>query len=138
MITTISLVVLMVTYLISWVMYQKHQFLERDLFKSDPQTAYNIHNKKWHFWKGINQLCVYGMVFLGFGFKMMMIFAVLFWAGFDLFVNKIVLNRPWLFVGTTADTDLFIRKVSDKIHIKPEYTSLLIKVAVLLATLILL
>jgi hypothetical protein len=69
---------------------------------------------------------------------MMMIFAVLFWAGFDLFCNKIVLNRPWLFVGTTADTDLFIRKVADKIHIKPEYTSLLIKVVILLATIILL
>jgi hypothetical protein len=63
---------------------------------------------------------VYGIVFLGFGFKMMVIFAVLFWAGFDLFCNKIVLNRPWLSVGKTADTDLFIRKVADIIHIKPE------------------
>ena len=135
MITT-ALVILMVAYLVSWVMYQKHQFLERDLFKSDPQVAYQTHNKGWHFWKGINQLCVYGMVFLGFGFKMMMIFAVLFWAGFDLFCNKIVLNRPWLFVGTTADTDLFIRKVSNKIHLKPEYSSLLIKVIILACTII--
>jgi hypothetical protein len=135
MIATISLVVLMVVYLISWVMYQKHQFLERDLYEIDPQKAYT-NNKLWHKWKGINQLCVYGMVYLGFGFKMMMIFAVLFWAGFDLFCNKIVLNRPWLFVGTTADTDLFVRKVADKIHIKPEYTSLLIKIAVLACTII--
>jgi hypothetical protein len=134
MITT-ALVILMVAYLVSWVMYQKYQFLERDLYSTDSYNAYE-NNKKWHFWKGINQICVYGMVFLGFGFKMMMIFAVLFWAGFDLFVNKIVLNRPWLFVGTTADTDKFIRKVSDKIHIKPEYTSLLIKVAILICTII--
>lgn len=134
MITT-ALVVLMVAYLVSWVMYQKYQFKERDLYSTDGHNAYE-NNKKWHFWKGINQICVYGMVFLGFGFKMMMIFAVLFWAGFDLFVNKIVLNRPWLFVGTTADTDKFIRKVSDKIHIKPEYTSLLIKIAVLACTII--
>ena len=132
---TLSLVVLMIAYLVSWVMYQKYQFLERDLYSTDSYNAYE-NNKKWHFWKGINQICVYGMVFLGFGFKMMMIFAVLFWAGFDLFVNKIVLNRPWLFVGTTADTDKFIRKVSDKIHIKPEYTSLLIKVAILICTII--
>jgi hypothetical protein len=69
---------------------------------------------------------------------MMMIFAVLFWAGFDLFCNKIVLNRPWLFVGTTADTDKFIRKIADVIHLKPEITSLLIKVAILLATIVLL
>ena len=137
MITT-TLVILMVAYLVSWVIYQKHQFLERDLYTTDPQTAYQTHNKGWHFWKGVNQLCVYGIVFLGFGFKMMMIFAVLFWAGFDLFCNKIVLNRPWLFVGTTADTDLFIRKVANIIHIKPEYTSLLIKVVILLATIILL
>ena len=133
-----ALVILMIAYLVSWVVYQKHQFLERDLYATDPQTAYNIHNKKWHFWKGVNQLCVYGIVFLGFGFKMMMIFAVLFWAGFDLFCNKIVLNRPWLSVGKTADTDLFIRKVADITHIKPEYTSLLIKAVILLATIILL
>jgi hypothetical protein len=125
----------MIAYLVSWVMYQKYQFLERDLYSTDGYNAYE-NNKKWHFWKGINQICVYGMVFLGFGFKMMMIFAVLFWAGFDLFVNKIVLNRPWLFVGTTADTDKFIRKVSNKIHIKPEITSLLIKATVLICTVI--
>jgi hypothetical protein len=134
---TVSLVALMVAYLVSWVIYQKHQFIERNLYSTDGHNAYEA-NKKWHFWKGINQICVYGMVFLGFGFKMMMIFAVLFWAGFDLFCNKIVLNRPWLFVGTTADTDKFIRKIADVIHLKPEITSLLIKVAILLATIVLL
>lgn len=136
MITTI-LVVLMIAYLVSWVMYQKHQFKERDLYSTDGHNAYE-NNKLWHKWKGVNQLCVYLLVGMGFGFKMMVIFAVLFWAGFDLFVNKLVLNRPWLFVGTTADTDLFIRKVADKIHIKPEYTSLLIKAVILLATITLL
>lgn len=134
MITTL-LVLLMIAYLASWVLYQKHQFKERDLYSTDGHNAYE-NNKKWHFWKGINQLCVYALVGLGFGFKMMIIFAVLFWAGFDLFVNKIVLNRPWLFVGTTADTDLFIRKVSDKIKLKPEYTSLLIKAVVLLSVIV--
>ena len=134
MITTL-LVLLMIAYLASWVLYQKHQFKERDLYSTDGHNAYE-NNKKWHFWKGINQLCVYALVGLGFGFKMMIIFAVLFWAGFDLFVNKIVLNRPWLFVGTTADTDLFVRKVSDKIKLKPEYTSLLIKAVVLLSVIV--
>jgi NADH:ubiquinone oxidoreductase subunit 3 (subunit A) len=134
---TLVVIGLALAYLISWVMYQKYQFKERDLYSTDGHNAYEA-NKMWHKWKGANQFCVYALVFMGFGFKMMMIFAVLFWAGFDLFVNKLVLNRPWLFVGTTADTDLFIRKVADKIHIKPEYTSLLIKVAILLATFILL
>ncbi len=69
---------------------------------------------------------------------MMMIFAVLFWAGFDILINVMVLNRPPLFVGVTADTDKFIRKVADIIHLKPEITSLLIKVAILLATIVLL
>ena len=134
MITT-ALVVLMIAYLVSWVIYQKHQFLERDLYATDGHNAYE-NNKKWHFWKGVNQLCVYGIVFLGFGFKMMMIFAVLFWAGFDVLVNVIVLNRPPFFVGTTADTDKFIRKVADIIHLKPEITSLLIKATVLICTVI--
>jgi hypothetical protein len=78
------------------------------------------------------------MVFLGFGFKMMMIFAVLFWAAFDLFINKIVLNRPWLFVGTTAQSDLMIRKIAGIIKVTPEYTSLLIKIIILTLTIILL
>ena len=136
MLTSIALVVLMIIHLISWVVYQKHQFLERDLVNSDTQTAYHIHNKGWHKWKGINHLSVYGMLFLGFGFKWMMIFAVLFWAAFDLLVNKIVLKRDWLSVGKTADTDKFIRKVATIIHIKPEYTSLLIKIAILLGVII--
>jgi len=132
---TVSLVVLMVAYLASWVMYQKYQFIERNLYSTDGHNAYEA-NKKWHFWKGINQICVYGMVFLGFGFKMMMIFAVLFWAGFDVLINVMVLNRPPFFVGVTADTDKFIRKVADVIHLKPEITSLLIKVTVLACTII--
>lgn len=134
MITT-SLVILMVAYLASWVMYQKYQFIERNLYSTDGHNAYEA-NKKWHFWKGINQICVYGMVFLGFGFKMMMIFAVLFWAGFDVLVNVVVLKRPPFFVGVTADTDKFIRKVADIIHLKPEVTSLLIKATVLACTII--
>jgi len=132
---TVSLVVLMIAYLVSWVMYQKYQFIERNLYSTDGHNAYEA-NKKWHFWKGINQICVYGMVFLGFGFKMMMIFAVLFWAGFDVLINVIVLNRPPFFVGVTADTDKFIRKVADIIHLKPEVTSLLIKATVLACTII--
>ena len=125
----------MVAYLASWVMYQKYQFIERNLYSTDGHNAYEA-NKKWHFWKGINQICVYGMVFLGFGFKMMMIFAVLFWAGFDVLINVMVLNRPPFFVGVTADTDKFIRKVADIIHLKPEVTSLLIKATVLACTII--
>ena len=124
-------------YLVSWVKYQQYQFKERDLYSTDGHNAYEA-NKMWHKWKGANQMVVYALIFMGFGFKMAMIFAVLFWAGFDMFVNKLVLNRPWLFVGTTADTDLFIRKVANITHIKPEYTSLLIKVVILLSTIILL
>jgi len=138
MITSIALVVLMIVHLISWVVYQKHQFLERDLVHSDPETAYQKHNKGWHFWKGINHISVYGMLYFGFGFKWMMIFAVLFWAGFDILVNVVVLKRKALHVGKTADTDLFIRKVSNIIKISPEHTSLLIKVAILLGVIVVL
>ena len=135
--TSIALVLLMVIHLVSWVVYQKHQFLERDLVNTNPEKAYQVHNKGWHFWKGINHLSVYGMLFFGFGFKWMMIFAVLFWALFDIFINIIVLKRPGLHIGKTADTDLFIRKVADIIHIKPEYTSLIIKAAILLGVIVL-
>lgn len=138
MITSIALVVLMVGHLISWVVYQKHQFLERDLVHTEPEKAYQLHNKGWHFWKGINHITVYGMLFFGFGFKWMMIFAVLFWAGFDILVNIVVLKRKALHVGKTADTDLFIRKVASIIRLTPEVTSLLIKVVILLGAIIIL
>jgi hypothetical protein len=67
----------------------------------------------------------------------MVFFATSFWFGFDILCNIIVLKRPAFYVGKTADTDRFIRKVAEFIKIKPEYTSALIKVLILLILLIL-
>jgi hypothetical protein len=56
---------------------------------------------------------------------------------FGILCNVIVLKRPAFYVGVTADTDKFIRKVAELIKIKPEYTSALIKVLILIILLIL-
>jgi hypothetical protein len=133
---TIFLTIVFLVHLISWVLYQKHQFKERDLYEINPQEAYE-QNKKWHFWKGINHLSVYAVLFLAFGFKIMLAFATCFWFGFDILCNVIVLKRPAFYVGVTADTDKFIRKVAEFIKIKPEYTSALIKILILIILLIL-
>jgi len=133
---TIFLSIVFLVHLISWVLYQKHQFKERDLYEIKPQEAYE-QNKKWHFWKGINHISVYAVLFLAFGFKTMLAFATYFWLGFDILCNVIVLKRPAFYVGVTADTDKFIRKVAEFIKIKPEYTSALIKVLILIILLIL-
>ena len=133
---TIFLTIVFLVHLISWVLYQKHQFKERDLYEIKPQEAYE-QNKKWHFWKGINHISVYGVLFLAFGFQTMLAFATCFWLGFDILCNLIVLKRPAFYVGVTADTDKFIRKVAEFIKIKPEYTSALIKVLILIILLIL-
>ena len=67
----------------------------------------------------------------------MFLFATAFWFGFDILCNVIVLKRPAFYVGVTADTDKFIRKVAELIKIKPEYTSALIKILILIILLIL-
>jgi hypothetical protein len=67
----------------------------------------------------------------------MVFFATAFWFGFDILCNIIVLKRPAFYVGQTAQTDLFIRKVAELIKIKPEYASALIKVLILLILIIL-
>jgi hypothetical protein len=133
---TIFLSIVFLVHLISWVLYQKHQFKERDLYEIKPQEAYE-QNKKWHFWKGINHLSVYVLVWSLYGFLPMVFFATAFWFGFDILCNVIVLKRPAFYVGKTAQTDLFIRKVSELIKIKPEYASALIKVLILLILIIL-
>jgi hypothetical protein len=133
---TIFLTIVFLVHLISWVLYQKHQFIERDLYATKPQEAYE-QNKKWHFWKGINHLSVYVLVWSLYGFWSMFLFAIAFWFGFDILCNVIVLKRPAFYVGVTADTDKFIRKVAEFIKIKPEYTSALIKILILLILLIL-
>jgi hypothetical protein len=133
---TIFLTIVFFVHLISWVLYQKHQFNERDLYASKPQEAYE-QNKKWHFWKGINHISVYVLVWSLYDFWSMFLFATAFWFSFDILCNVIVLKRPAFYVGVTADTDKFIRKVAEFIKIKPEYTSALIKVLILLILLIL-
>jgi len=131
----ISIIILLAIQLVSWVWYQKYQFLERDLFATNPEEAY-ANNKLWHKWKGINHISLYGLLFFGFGFKTMLIFGVSFWALFDVLVNVVVLNRPPFFVGTTADTDKFLRKLGEFLHIKPEIASVLIKVVILIIAII--
>lgn len=133
---TIFLIIVFLVHLISWVLYQKHQFLERDLYATQPQEAYT-QNKKWHFWKGINHLSVYVLVWSLYGFWSMLFFATSFWFGFDILCNVIVLKRSAFYVGQTAQTDLFIRKIAEFIKIKPEYASALIKIVILLILFIL-
>jgi hypothetical protein len=133
---TIFLTIVFLVHLISWVLYQKHQFLERDLYATDSHNAYE-HNKKWHISKGINHLSVYVLVWSLYGFWSMLLFATSFWFGFDILCNIIVLKRPAFYVGLTAETDKFIRKIAEFIKIKPEYASALIKVLILLILLIL-
>jgi hypothetical protein len=133
---TIFLTIVFLVHLISWVLYQKHQFNERDLYATQPQEAY-AQNKKWHFWKGINHLSVYAVLWATFGFYAMFVFATCFWLGFDILCNVILLKRPAFYVGVTADTDKFIRKVAELIKIKPEYASALIKILILVILFIL-
>ena len=129
----ITIIILLALQLISWVWYQKYQFLERDLFATKPEEAY-ANNKLWHKWKAINHISLYGLLFLGFGFKTMLMFAVSFWALFDVLVNVVVLKRPPFYVGITAGTDKFLRKLGEFLHIKPEIASVLIKMLILLIT----
>ena len=132
---TIFLTIVFLVHLISWVLYQKHQFKERDLYATDSHNAYE-HNKKWHFWKGLNHLSVYVLIWSIYGFSSMLFFATAFWFGFDILCNVIVLKRPAFHVGQTAETDKFVHKIAEFVKIKAEYVSALIKLLILLILLI--
>lgn len=89
---------------------------------------------KWHFF-GAAIFCyiaatawiIWGLVFVPFVLSA-------FWSIYAGIVHKVGLNKPFFFVGTTAKTDILIRKVFKK---NPERGSAIFKILALVLSLFL-
>lgn len=135
MISLIISVAVTVIYLLSWVQFQKYQFLERDYNKVAKNQEYS---RKWHYWKGLNQLIFFAVVFLFASWKITLVCMAFYWISFDAFFNKIILKRNFFFIGTTSAIDKFLQKISTKLHISPNLVSAILKIGFLLSSIILL
>jgi hypothetical protein len=124
-----------VIYLLSWIQFQKYQFLERDYNKVVKNQEYS---KKWHYWKGLNQLIFFAVVFLFASWKITLVCMAFYWIGFDAFFNKIVLKRDFFFVGTTSTIDKTLQAISKKLHISSTTFSAILKIGLLAISVILL
>ena len=109
-------------YLASWVLFHKSQFLERDNFRWNPDTAKSA-NRQWHFWKGFNQIIFFGLLWYVFGFFNAAMCAAMYWVLFDSSMNRFVLKQGFFYVGSTAFIDRMTRKLAIFLKIKAPIVS---------------
>jgi len=137
---SISLIIT-VLYTLSWVKFQKYQFLERDYSKVAKHPEYS---KGWHFWKGVNQLIFFSIMFFLVGARIATMDLIIYWILFDGLMNKTILKREFFYIGTTAQTDISFRKISHLINIpfktklSPYLISGIVKIGLLITSIILL
>ncbi len=124
---------LTLVYLLSWVFYQKNQFLERD-------NSIVYHNKKlskrWHQWKFVQQVCFFFIIYLHFGLEITLVNIGFYWILFDAFLNKFVLNREFFYIGKTSVIDSKVRWIASKIKIDPYKLSAILKISLILLSIL--
>lgn len=125
--TTLFTILLTATYLMSWVMYTKFQLLEKASVMFHNFDDAKKANSQWHIYKGINQLAVYGLVWIIGGFKLALVVATMYWVLFDAMCNVIVLGKDVFYVGKTAQLDKWLRAIASKLNTSPEAVSFMIK-----------
>jgi hypothetical protein len=119
-----------IAYLVSWVFFHKNQFIERD--NSTHSEAAIVANKQWHFWKGLNQIVFFGLMWYSFGLWNALMCATIYWITFDSSMNKFVLNKELFFVGTTSFIDNVTRKIASIFKASPSTTSAILKFTLLI------
>lgn len=125
-------------YLLSWIKFQKYQFLERDY---NIVAKHSEYSRKWHFFKGLNQVIFFYLIFISFGFKIALIDSTMFWIFFDGWLNLSVLKREFFYVGNTSKIDKTIQSISQGIQIvykkvTPSLLSAFVKITTLIISLI--
>ncbi len=118
-----------IAYLVSWVFFHKNQFIERD--NSTHSEAAIIANKRWHFWKGVNQIVFFSIMCVSFGCINALLCAVLYWIAFDSSMNKFVLNQGFFYVGKTSWVDRQTQSLAKLINVKASIVSASAKLTVL-------
>jgi hypothetical protein len=122
-------------YLITWVFFQKYQFIERDN-KAGSDIRQNA-NKRWHQWKAANQVVFFLLLVLISSVKIAILSSIIFWIFFDALLNKIALNKPLLYVGKTSYLDVNTRRLADILHIDPTHLSLILKILIIVLIILL-
>lgn len=86
----------------------------RDLRKSDWWEYYSqmdTDKARWHRWQALRQATVIALCAWAWqSWPSVLLLASLFWLGHDGIVNRVGLNRPFFYVGTTAALDRFFQR----------------------------
>lgn len=122
-------------YTLSWVKFQKYQFLERDY---NIVAKHKEYSKKWHTWKAVNQGIFFFVMFLVFGYSITLTNMIFYWIIFDGFLNITVLKKPFFYVGQTAETDIKVQQLSKFFRISPLYFAFILKIILFVVSILLL
>ena len=90
---------------------------------------------KWHIVGAIIFLYISATAWYFWGLSYVPFALSCFWSLFAGIVHRVGLNKPFFFVGTTAKTDILLRKLFPK---NPETGSAILKCSVLILSLIIL
>ncbi len=97
-------------YLFTWIKFQNYQFLERDY---NIVVRHKEYSKRWHFWKGFNNIIFFSLLWFAFSRHIAFINVAFYWIFFDGLLNKMVLNRPFFYIGQTAFIDKIFHNSSE-------------------------
>jgi len=127
-------------YTLSWVKFQKYQFLERSY---DIVAQHHEYSQKWHWFKGLNQFVFFYLLSVKFGYLIGFVDIIFYWILFDGWLNKSVLKRNFFYVGTTGKIDKAIQWVNNGIKTvykqsSPAFISAVIKISLLIYSIFLL
>lgn len=114
-------------YLLSWVKFQKYQFLERDY---DIVAKHQEYSRNWHFYKGLNQIAFFIPMIVLFGLPLAIIDSIIYWICFDGWLNISVLKRKFFYVGNSAKIDKILQ-YSSKLGMQPDLFAAIIKISLL-------
>lgn len=93
----------------------------------------NDYKKKWHIWQGARQLLFisFAGVYL-MSWKFVFLGMAIFWILHDGILNKVGLNKPFFFVGTTARIDIMMRRVASWMSMDILIFSMILKLIALI------
>lgn len=119
-------------FTIGFAFRNKWQFAEMNALNSNiAQKA----NKKWHSWQAVVQLAFYVIIGLStheaYGIATALLYLSFFWLLFDGILNKVALNKPFFYVGTTA----FIDKQFQRFK-RPQLAIAIVKISLIVVFLI--
>lgn len=120
-------------YTLSWIKFQKYQFLERDY---NIVARHKEYSQLWHKWKAVNQGIFFFVMLILCGLKLTLVNVIFYWIIFDGFLNISVLNKPFFYVGTTAKTDIRLHQLAAFLKTTPSNLAAALKIILLIFSII--